>query len=435
MADALVGTSNGGATSHAFGVKVRGPGSYGRDGEGDDARPIAAASGYRGSVMREAAASGHPVGLVNDGDLAEPGTGAFLAEANSRYDQEDIAEQLVFGRDGSDDPAPAVILGGGERFMLPEGTPVCGKRITRDCAVHVDPLTGAGPSRTDGRNLVAEAEAAGWLVIRTRDEFDRLTRTVERRSDYAPQVLGLFAADDIFNDDPEEALIAAGLVDDERPADDPRGRLVAWGTAAGTRGADPPTASEMTRLALTILERRSRRAGRPFMLVVEVESTDNLANANNAIGALRALRRADEVIEDTAAFVAREPGTLLLVAADSDAAGLQLISPPPVQDDGRVTGINGNPADAEIHRRMFPVDGIEGRASVPFLARPDSEGRRAEFAIAWTGERDVAGGVLARAAGLNSAMLETEFGGVLDNTDVYRLMYRTLFGDWPDAKK
>jgi hypothetical protein len=170
------------------------------------------------------------------------------------------------------------------------------------------------------------------------------------------------------------------------------------------------------------------------MLVVEVESTDNMANANNAIGALRALGRADQVIEDTAAYVAREPETLLLVAADSDAAGLQLVSPPPVQKDGRVTGINGNPADAEIDRQLFPVDGVEGRATVPFRAHPDAEGVRAEFAIAWTGERDVAGGVLARAAGLNSAMLETEFGRVLDNTDVYRLMYRTLFGDWPDGR-
>ncbi len=304
MADSVVGTSNGGATSHAFGVKVQGGGSYGRDGKGDEARPIVAASGYAGSVMREAARHGHPVGVVNDGDLAEPGTGAFLAEADSRHEQQTIAAQLVFGRDGHDDPAPAVILGGGERFMLPEGTPPCGKRITRDCAVHADPLTGAGPSRTDGRNLVAEAEAAGWLVVRTREEFDRLRKTVERRSDYAPRVLGLFAADDIFNDDSEEALIAAGLVDDERGAGDPRGRLVVWGTPPGTRGAQPPTAPEMTRLALTLLERRSREAGLPFMLVVEIESTDNMANANNAIGSLRALRRADEVIEDTAAFVA-----------------------------------------------------------------------------------------------------------------------------------
>ena len=83
-------------------------------------------------------------------------------------------------------------------------------------------------------------------------------------------------------------------------------------------------------------------------------------------GALRALGRADQVIEDTAAYVAREPETLLLVAADSDAAGLQLVSPPPVQKDGRVTGINGNPADAEIDRQLFPVDGVEGRATVPF---------------------------------------------------------------------
>ena len=308
MADQLVGTSNGAATTHGFGVRVAAAGSYGRDGKGEASRVITAASGFRGSVMREAAHRGYPVGVVNDGDLAEPGTGAFLAEATSRYDTSTIAEQILFGRPDAQDPPPAVVLGGGERFLLPEGTPACGRRIRPDCAVHVDPVTGAGPSREDGRNLVAEAEAAGWTVIRTRVEFDRVVRRVARDEDYLPRLLGLFAADDIFNDVPEERLIEAGLV---REQDNGRaGRLIHWGGLPTSPSADPPTAREMTELAITLLERRARLAALPFLLVVEVESTDNLANANSGIGALRALARADDVIAAATEFATGRDDTL-----------------------------------------------------------------------------------------------------------------------------
>jgi alkaline phosphatase len=40
----------------------------------------------------------------------------------------------------------------------------------------------------------------------------------------------------------------------------------------------------------------------------------------------------------------------------------------------------------------------------------------------------VAGGILSRAAGLNSELLMTEFSGRFLNSDVYRMMYATLFG-------
>jgi alkaline phosphatase len=424
MSDRLTATSNGGATAHAFGYKVQGPDSYGKD----RGRAILSLSGYPGSVMREAGAAGYPIGVVNDGDAAEPGTGAFLAEVDLRYNANGIARQIVEGRPGPDDPPPAVVLGGGERFFLPEETPRCAEVVRPDCAVHQDPLNGRGPARKDGRNLVQEAMADGWVVIRTRDEFERLRARLEADGAYAPRVLGLFAADDIFNDAPEETVARAGLIDDSRAPDDKRGRLILWGDRPGTLGYDPPTAAEMTEMALVILERRSRNAGLPFLLVVEVESTDNLPNNNNAIGTLRALKRADDVIDVARAFQARAPRTLLLTAADSDAAGLQLIDPPPVDENGWVTGMEGNPTGIDAELLVFSVDGMEGRRTRPFMAAPDAFGKEIPFAIAWVGTPDVAGGVISRAQGLNADLLHSRFSGGLDNTDVYRLTYLTLFG-------
>jgi len=97
LRDSLVASSNGGATTHAFGVKA-GAGSFGRDAAG---RRLTALSGYAGSLWREAAVRGHPVGLLNDGHLAEPGTAAFAAELDSRRDWNGAALQLLAGRDGA----------------------------------------------------------------------------------------------------------------------------------------------------------------------------------------------------------------------------------------------------------------------------------------------------------------------------------------------
>lgn len=152
-------------------------------------------------------------------------------------------------------------------------------------------------------------------------------------------MLGLFAADDIFfNDEPEEELIKASLVAESRADDDKRGRLIIWGNQAGTLGFNPPTAAEMTALALTVSERHSRQAERPFLLVSEIESPDNLGNNNYAIGTLRAVNRADGVIAVTRKFQKKLPRTLILTAADSDAGGLQIQSPPPLDDAGNITG-------------------------------------------------------------------------------------------------
>ncbi len=47
--------------------------------------------------------------------------------------------------------------------------------------------------------------------MRTRTEFEQIAARVAADPNYAPRLLGLFAADDLFNDRPEEGLISEGL--------------------------------------------------------------------------------------------------------------------------------------------------------------------------------------------------------------------------------
>jgi alkaline phosphatase len=532
MTDQLGATSNGGATAHAFGYKVQGPDSYGED----RGRTIRALSGYPGSILREAASEGHPVGIVNDGDVnGEPGTGAFLAETDARGQANDHALQILGGRPGFDggtprditdgEPDPRVVLGGGERFFVPKGMSQCEQPPTLekprlDCYLHRHPERfGGGPARTDGRNLLEEAAADGWVVLRTRSEFEALAARVRAAGPgeryWAPKVLGLFAADDLFNDAPEEKLMnpsrvptRGGLV---RGSDDPLpvegrehgavkiGSLVLWGAKyedpRNPFSFDPPTGAEMTELALVLLERKSNEVGKPFAAVVELESTDNMGNDNNAIGTLRALERANDTIAVAQEFQQREgpfatdgdPRTLILTAADSDASGMQLLplrrveaespfnplhcdavdpeSPETCVQPGeppRVTRTTVNPLYGEGEINVH-VDGIAGRESAAFLAEPDAvsaaraaggdafedhvedgsgggavSGAQLPFAVVWTSLSDVAGGIVARAQGLHGEWLvgakplregEPPLSARFDNTDVYRMMYLTLFGE------
>lgn len=356
MKTSLAATSHGGATTHAFGVKVE-PDSYGMDRD----CPLIALSGRPMSIMREALAAGLAVGVVNSGNIDEPGTGVFLASAKSRKDGEEIAKQIVLS-------GAQVILSGGEMWLLPQG--VKGRH-------------GEG-QRTDGRNLIEEARKRGYAVVYTRDELADLPPDTQR-------VLGVFARHHTFNDQPEEKLREQ--------------HLPLYAAAA-------PTVGEMTAAALAVLSRQGKR----FLLAVEEEGADNFANVNNAAGTIEALRRADIAYGVARDYLRRHPDTLLLTAADSDAGGLQVLAVPLAAAATPLPPTTANGA---------PLDGREGTGTPPFLAQPDQFGNRLPFGIAWTGLDDGAGGIIARAEGINAEALRS---GSCDNSDIYRLIHLTLFG-------
>lgn len=362
--DTLTTSSNAAATAHAYGVKVP-YAAFGTDGHSDQ-RPLAA-NGKRRSIMEEAKARGLAVGVVNSGSAVEPGTACFLTAVHEREDNAEIvAQQLASGAD--------VILMAGEEWYLPEGAK--GRH-------------GSG-KRKDGRNLVEEAKSAGYKVVFTREELAALP-------DDAGKVLGIFAAEDTFNDEPEEALAKKGL-----PPYDPAA----------------PTIAEMTAAALRFL------GGRQFLLVVEEEGTDNFGNCNNARGLAEALRRGDEGLGLALGFVEKHPETLLVTFGDSEAG------------DPDVIGLRGGRYETEMLAKGTdangaPLDGIEhtadGGVAKPFTSKPDRAGKVHDFVVAWGSKLDTCGAILVRAAGLNAEKVKGSF----DNTALYPLFYETLFGTRP----
>jgi alkaline phosphatase len=362
--DTLTTSSNAAATAHAYGVKVP-YAAFGTDGHSDQ-RPVAA-NGQRRSIMEEAKARGLAVGVVNSGSAVEPGTACFLTAVHARADDADIvAQQVASGAD--------VILMAGEEWYLPEGTK--GRH-------------GEG-KRKDGRNLIEEAKAAGYKVVLTREELDALP-------DNAGKVLGIFAGQDTFNDEPEEELAKKGL-----PPYDP----------------EAPTIAQLTAAALRFF------GSRQFLLVVEEEGTDNFGNCNNAVGLAEALRRGNEGLGTALGHIEEHPDTLLVTFGDSEAGNPDVV------------GLRGGKYEKEMLEKGkdpngAPLDGAErtadGGVAKPFTSKPDRAGKTHDFVVTWGSKNDTSGAILVRAAGLNAEKVTGSF----DNTALYPLFYETLFGEKP----
>ena len=356
--NSLTSSSHAGATMHSYGVKVVRD-SYGMDGKEE----LTARSGKKMSIMQEAMKSGIQTGIINSGDVVEPGTGVFVASDTSRGNREEIARKVI--QSGAD-----LIFVGGERLMLPEG---------------IEGKHGQEGIRKDGLNLIKWAEEKGYHILYTKEDLKTIP-------DDAEKLLGVFAADDTYNDKSEEELKELGLQN---------------------YNPDAPTLAEMTQAALDFFSRKKER----FFLVVEEEGTDNFGNYNNASGMLEALKRADDAMGITLDFIKKNPNTMLITAADSEAGGMEVMGLPEDR-------MNPNENLPERGPNGAPIDGREGTGTKPFIAKPDKNGKRFAFEVQWSTGYDVYGAVIAKAAGLNSEYVK----GSIQNTDIYKYMYLTLFG-------
>lgn len=425
MEDQLTGTSNGGAVTHATGVKVYSE-SFGfeqaRDASG---RPVVdangravetdltALSGRNQTIMQEAVAANKATALINSGVIAEPGTGAFVARVGQRDVPAGATGFSVFPRaqfgeitrqvveSGVD-----VILGGGLVNYLPVGTqPPAGAPYVRTAA-ELDAIS-TDVSQRPRINLIERAQALGYTVVYTEEQ---LNAAVANPS--ITKVLGIFAAEDTFNDNIRVGGRNLTGVEENLNAN-----------SAPAYVPTAPTVGEMLRAAQVIMERNPKFSN-GSLTVLEEEGTDNFGNINNAPGMLEALRRTDEAIGAALAFQNRYSNTLVITAADSDAGGLQVRDPLAAGNVGTIpanpTNIPGQPAGAFNN----PMDGRTGLGTQAFTSAPDASGNSFNFGIGWVGTPDFAGSIVTKAQGLNADTLPT----TVDNTDIYRAMYRTLFG-------
>ncbi|WP_373544697.1 alkaline phosphatase [Chamaesiphon sp.] len=411
MENQLTGTSNAAAVTHATGKKVFNE-SFGFEENNSVVNP---ASGNTGkTILQEAIEAGKATALIQSGHLAEPGSAAFAAKTTNRDGNDirardkfaEIIEQVI--RSGTN-----VIFGGGELYMLPKGT----------TGFHVTAAIDASESRAERRpttNLIDLAKSLGYTVVYTEDQMNQVVNGANPPS----KILGVFAAIHTFDDRTEEAL---GL-----NTASPRPLYV----------ATAPTVGEMLEASLKILKRDPDG----FFVALEEEGTDNFANNNNAAGTVEALRRADAAIGVAKNYIdTQDANTLLITAADSDAGGLQVFqyapyvrpstptgnftTSPTLQNSEPVVPFFGvNPTTTNTNRAFF--DGATGSTAsaefpwTPFAAKNSIDGPMGNFVVNWVGTPDFPGSIVSKAYGMNADMLPS----TVDNTEIYKIMYQTMFG-------
>lgn len=432
MEDQLTGTSNGGAVTHATGVKVYAE-SFGLDRANaidldpsptvsrfEDAPLVALSGKVNQTIMQEAVAAGKATALINSGVIAEPGTGAFVAQVGysdvpagvtgfdvfPRAQFALITEQVV--RSGVD-----VILGGGLVNYLPVGTPPPGGAGAYvQTAAQLDAIS-TSVSQRPRINLIELAQSLGYTVVYTEEQLNAVVADPS-----VTKVLGIFAAEDTFNDNVRTATGNLTGVEENLLA-----------TNNPFYVASAPTVGEMLAAAQTIMERNPKFQN-GSLTVLEEEGTDNFGNINNASGMLEALRRTDAAYGVALDFVERFPNTLVVTAADSDAGGLQIVEP---LRSATVATVNANPTNVTTGPGApfpNPLDGVDGRGTGVFTSAPAANGLVSNFGVGWVGTPDFVGSIVAKAHGLNADRLPA----TVDNTDIYRVMYETLFPgvDLPD---
>ena len=431
MEDQLTGTSNGGAVTHATGVKVYAE-SFGfevqRDADGNAIvdeetgrfveEELIALSGTNQTIMQEAVAAGKVTALINSGVIAEPGTGAFAAEVGQTDVPADATGFGVFPRaqfaeitrqvveSGID-----IILGGGLVNYLPAGTEPPADAVYAESAEQLDAISTASNIRPE-TNLIELAESLGYTVVYTADQLAAVAA-----DESVTKVLGVFANEDTFNDTIRS----------------PEGSLPGYDENLANTGTPPfvpsaPTVGEMLAAAQSIMERHPNFEN-GSLTVLEEEGVDNFGNINSASGKLEAMIRTDEAIGVALDFYGRNPNTLIITAADSEAGGLQ------IDDTGETAGtFRTNPTGLNLTAApdfFNPGDGQQGVGTEAFVAQPAANGNVYTFDVAWAGTPDFAGAIVTKAHGLNADKLPA----TVDNTDIYRAMYETLFEvDLPDRE-
>ena len=262
----------------------------------------------------------------------------------------------------------SILLGGGEKYLLSKG---------------VKGRFGLGV-RTDGKNLIELAKKQDYLVIYTLKELKNIPKS-------AKKVLGIFAYENTYNDKTEEVL--------------KRKKLKPY-------SAQAPTIAQMSKYALEFLTRE----GKKFFLVVEEEGTDNFSNLNNAEGLFESIKRSLKAIEVFRDFLKTNKNTLLVVASDSNASSPALIDKLSSKKLFTLNKKISNKSDVQA-----PLD--RQANGLPFVSQANKKGVVMPFAIAWPTRMDTGTGIVVKAEGFKAQQVT----GVLDNTDIYKIMRRTLF--------
>ena len=239
---------------------------------------------------------GRSSGIVTTSDVFDATPGAFGSHTQSRGAGTGIVDQFFDDRGLT---GLTVLMGGGRKWFLPKSTPGSARGNSTDYEKLTDLAAwGAAPGVLDeGRDLIADFQGAGFY--------------------YAPDATALAAA-------PADTRKLLGLFSLSN-------MNIALDKIEGRRGnpvvvddygfPDQPMLEEMTEKALEVLSKNPKG----FTLMVEAASIDKQAHNMDSERWILDTIEFDRAIAAAKRFAQRNPDTLVVVTADHECAGVNII--------------------------------------------------------------------------------------------------------------
>ncbi|HYP16320.1 MAG TPA: alkaline phosphatase, partial [Opitutus sp.] len=244
---------------------------------------------------------GKSLGIVTTSDVFDATPGAFGSHTQDRGAGTGICDQYL--DEMTKKANLRVLLGGGRKWFLPSTVPGSARAAASDYILPAElasgwGLSGAAVGAVDPeRNLIAGFQGAGFSYVANKSELMALGHG-------STKLLGLFAYSNmnVAKDKLDKRRGVSTVVDD-------------YGFP------DQPMLEEMTAVALNVLKKNANG----FVLMVEAASIDKQAHNMDTERWLLDTVEFDKAIGVAKKFAAENPDTLILVTADHECAGINII--------------------------------------------------------------------------------------------------------------
>jgi alkaline phosphatase len=284
---------------------------------------------------------GKALGIVTTADVFDATPGAFGVHTQDRGAGTGICDQYL------DEAAVVgglkVLLGGGRKWFLPSTTAGSARATATDYAHSSELVSGwgvaAGNASDTTRNLISDFQTAGFTYAATKTDLVAVSNSTTK-------LLGLFSYSNMN--------VAKDKLD-KRRAPDSTGIVDAYGLP------DQPMLEEMTDKALKVLKNNANG----FVLMVEAASIDKQAHNMDSERWMLETIEFDKAIGVAKQFAIDNPDTLVIITADHECAGVNIIGAATKTVSQIQTFINGSPTTAAAKTYFQGVVGTYDVAGFP----------------------------------------------------------------------
>jgi alkaline phosphatase len=274
---------------------------------------------YLGEYL--ARTQGKSLGIVTTADVFDATPAAWAVHTSNRGAGTGIADQYL--DEATKSSNLTVLLGGGRKWFLPSTTAGSARANSTDYVLPAELAAGwsiAAGKLDPTRDLISEFETSGF-------SYAANSTQLSAKAASATKLLGLFSLSNMN--------VALDKID---------GRRGSTKIVSDFGFPDQPMLDEMTDAALTVLAKNTNG----FVLMVEGASIDKQAHNMDSDRWILETIEFDRAIARAKAFAAANPDTLVIISADHECAGVNII------------GASTVTASSLAQRSITPDSGVVG---------------------------------------------------------------------------